>query len=362
MKYAVIVGTRPEIIKMAILIKKLKELSTAHLFIHSGQHYDYYMDGSMLNTFDLPTPDFNFKVGSGSHSFVTSEIMKKTEDLILKEGITAVIVHGDTNTTLGACLAAAKLNIPVIHVESGLRSFDKAMPEEINRIIVDHLSTILFVPTKEAQNNLKKEGIVNRVYMVGQTLVDSIQEVSNKINTDNILKKYGIKPKEYFFVTCHRQENTNNKSRLTSIVNNLKEISENNQNKIVFSLHPGTKEKLQEFNLYSLLTDSKIIILDPPVNFARSIHLQKEAKVVLTDSGGLQEEACILKTPCLTLRDSTERPETIRCGANRLVNVEKENFLKILDSYNVLQANWSSPYDIEKPSEKIIDILTKFLN
>ncbi|MFE4047051.1 MULTISPECIES: non-hydrolyzing UDP-N-acetylglucosamine 2-epimerase [unclassified Priestia] len=362
MKYAVIVGTRPEIIKMAVLIKILKGLSSAHLFVHSGQHYDYYMDGSMLKTFDLPTPDFNFKVGSGSHSFVTSEIMKKTEDLILREGITAIIVHGDTNTTLGACLAAAKLNIPVIHVESGLRSFDKTMPEEINRIIVDHLSTILFAPTKEAQNNLKKEGIVNGVYVVGQTLVDSIQEVSNKINTDTILIKYDIKPKEYFFVTCHRQENTNNKSRLTSIISSLKEISESSQNKVVFSLHPRTKEKLHKFNLYPLLLDSKIIILDPPVNFVESIHLQKEAKVVLTDSGGLQEESCILKTPCLTLRDSTERPETITCGANRLVNVEKDNISKILDSYNVLYATWSNPYDIEKPSEKIIDILIKFLS
>ncbi|GAB1804721.1 non-hydrolyzing UDP-N-acetylglucosamine 2-epimerase [Priestia megaterium] len=362
MKYAVIVGTRPEIIKMAIIIKELKKLSSSNLFIHSGQHYDYHMDGVMLKTFQLPDPDFNFKVGSGSHSFITSEIMKKTENLILKEGITAVIVHGDTNTTLGACLAAAKLNIPIIHVESGLRSYDKSMPEEINRIIVDHLSTILFAPTKEAQNNLKKEGLVDGVYVVGQTLVDSIQEVSDKINTNTILTKYGVKSKQYFVVTCHRQENTNSQTKLSSIINSLKELSEKSQHKVLFSLHPRTKEKLKEFSLYSLILNSKIIILDPPVNFIESIHLQKEAKVVLTDSGGLQEEACILKTPCLTLRDSTERPETIKCGANRLINVEKDNIIKALEDDSLTHNNWLNPYHTEKPSKKIIDILIDFFS
>ncbi|MEH7022081.1 UDP-N-acetylglucosamine 2-epimerase (non-hydrolyzing) [Priestia megaterium] len=364
MKYAVIVGTRPEIIKMAVLIKELKKCSFPHLFIHSGQHYDYHMDGVMLKTFQLPEPDFNFNVGSGSHSVVTSEIMKKTEGLILREGITAIIVHGDTNTTLGASLAAAKLNVPVIHVEAGLRSYDKAMPEEINRIIVDHLSTVLFAPTREAQDNLKNEGITKGVYVVGQTLVDSIQEVSTQIDTKNILNKYNLKAKEYVFVTCHRQENTDNENRLRSIIDNLNELSEINQHRVIFSLHPRTKERLKEFNLYSKLLNSKITILDPPVNFTESIHLQKEAQVILTDSGGLQEEACILKTPCLTLRDSTERPETINCGANRLVNLEKDNIPNIIRNSNVLKREWPNPYaiDIDAPSKRIVEILNEFFS
>ncbi|MDX5475382.1 MAG: UDP-N-acetylglucosamine 2-epimerase (non-hydrolyzing) [Bacillaceae bacterium] len=355
MKLAVVVGTRPELIKMAMLIKELKKRNTSNLFIHSGQHYDYHMDGMVLSLFDLPKPDFHLAVGSGTHAYTTSNVMIQVEKLIKSERIDLIIVHGDTNTTLGASLAAAKSFVPIVHIEAGLRSYDKTMPEEINRIIVDHLSTYLMSPTQEAISNLKKEGITSGVYCTGQTIVDAIHYLKN-LKPFNVLNKYGLTYKEFYFVTVHRQENTDDVKRLHSIFKSLY-ILANSEKKVVLSLHPRTKKILTQHDKYDELINSKIVTLDPPPNFFESIQLQHNASFVITDSGGLQEESCILGTPCITLRENTERPETVECGANILAGYKTESILNAIKQMKIKA--WKHPYGDVGISSRILDIIAK---
>ncbi|MDY7223908.1 non-hydrolyzing UDP-N-acetylglucosamine 2-epimerase [Halalkalibacterium halodurans] len=358
MKAAVIVGTRPELIKMAVLIKVLKSLDPHHLFIHSGQHYDYSMDGAVLDTFHLQQPDYHLKVGSGSHASTTAKILTGVEEIIQREKIDLVIVHGDTNTTLGGTLAAAKLNVKIAHVEAGLRSYDRSMPEEINRVLVDHIAQYLFTPTQQAGENLAKEGIVNGVYQTGQTIVDAVHFIKSHVQSTKLLQAFNLQPKSYFFVTVHRQENTDNPLRLSSIVNALDRVAKEGPEKVVLSLHPRTKQKLIENNLYERLkTNEAIILIDPPTNFVNALLLQRDAKGILTDSGGIQEEACIIGTPCITLRLNTERPETVECGANQLAGFETQSILQCVESIRTNQANWKHPYGNHGVSQKILDIL-----
>ncbi|WP_078381392.1 non-hydrolyzing UDP-N-acetylglucosamine 2-epimerase [Sutcliffiella halmapala] len=358
MKIAVVVGTRPELIKMAVLINELKKRDSSHLFIHSGQHYDYHMDGMVSELFNLPKPDYHFDVKSGTHATTTATIMTKLEDIIVKEKIEKIIVHGDTNTTLAASLAAAKTFIPIAHVEAGLRSFDKTMPEEINRIVVDHMSTYLFCPTKDAIKNLHNEGIFNGIHHVGQTIVDAV-EFLKQVNSVDVLKKYQLSEKQYFFLTIHRQENTDNLLRLISIFLTIHELSQNSNYKLVLAMHPRTKKILQQHNMFdSLIKNNNILLLDPPPNFYESILLQQHAKLVLTDSGGLQEESCILGTPCITLRENTERPETIECGSNILAGYKRDTIIKAVEDSIMKSTDWTNPYGSPGISKRILDLIT----
>ncbi|QFT88407.1 UDP-2,3-diacetamido-2,3-dideoxy-D-glucuronate 2-epimerase [Bacillus sp. THAF10] len=342
---------------MGVLITELKKRNSSHLYIHSGQHYDYHMEAIVSDIFQLPKPDYHLSVGSGSHATTTAKIMIELEQIFLKEKIDTVIVHGDTNTTLGACLAAAKVLIPVAHVEAGLRSYDKSMPEEINRILVDNMSTYLFTPTIIASNNLKKEGITNGIYYTGQSIVDAIEYIKNYKGL-NVLETYKLAPKSYFFITIHRQENTDNHTRFTSIISAILELAEQKTFKLVISMHPRTKKILKEHNLYqTLLNNAYILVLDPPPNFYESIKLQSFAKLVMTDSGGLQEESCIIGTPCITLRENTERPETIQCGANLLSGYQKDKILNAVQTSILKQNNWTHPYGKNGVSGKILDII-----
>ncbi|UAL48673.1 UDP-N-acetylglucosamine 2-epimerase (non-hydrolyzing) [Sutcliffiella horikoshii] len=356
-KMAVVVGTRPELIKMGVLIKEMKKRNSHHLYVHSGQHYDYHMDGMVADIFGLPKPDYNLGVGSGSHAATTAKIMVQLEEIIIREKIDTIVVHGDTNTTLGACLAAAKLSIPVAHVEAGLRSFDKTMPEEINRILVDNMSTYLFAPTEESVKNLNTEGINSGIYLVGQSIVDAIEHVKHH-NKINVLDIYGLDSKKYFFITVHRQENTDNPIRLHSIFSSILDLATHPESKLVLSMHPRTKKILAQQNLFQRLVDNpNIIILDPPPNFYHTIHLQYHAKLVITDSGGLQEESCIIGTPCVTLRENTERPETLECGANTLAGYQKEKILEAVKASILKKADWTHPYGKTGISKRILDII-----
>ncbi|MGY3716343.1 non-hydrolyzing UDP-N-acetylglucosamine 2-epimerase [Sutcliffiella cohnii] len=356
MKIGVVVGTRPELIKMAPLIKEMKKRNNQHLFIHSGQHYDFYMDGMVLDIFELPKPDYNLQVGSGSHSTMTANMMVQLEEIISKEKIDKIVVHGDTNTTLAAGLTAAKMNVPVAHVEAGLRSKDKSMPEEINRIVVDHLSSYLLSPTQDAVNNLRKENISSGIHLVGQTIVDSIDWL-NHIHHYDVLKKFNLQHKGYFFITVHRQENTNDLMKLQSIINAIKQIKSLGNYQVVLSLHPRTKKILHTNNMLQQLNLNKLLVLDPPPNFFETIQLQKHATVVVTDSGGLQEESCIVKTPCVTLRQNTERPETVTCGANLLAGYQVENIIKAIQDSLIKSTNWKNPYGEPGVSSNIMDII-----
>ena len=319
MRFAIVVGTRPELIKMAPVIRAAMELRLDFRLVHSGQHYDEAMDKMVFAQFDLPQPDVNLGIGSGTHAITTSRILKRLEPYVQREHIGGVLVHGDTNTTLGAALVSAKLNLPIGHVEAGLRSFDRTMPEEINRIVVDHIATHLFAPTHDAVDQLHHEGIQSGIVMTGQTAVDALEYLRPRLKKTTLVTQYGLDTGKYFFMTCHRQENTDDKDKLLSIFEEVEQVAVETKMQIAFPVHPRTKLRLQQYGHYDdLCRNPRFLVIDPPCDYFTSLVLQLNARLILTDSGGIQEEACILGIPCVTLRENTERPETVEMGANVL--------------------------------------------
>lgn len=308
LKILSIVGARPNFVKMFPLIKEIDGIKHEHILVHTGQHYDIYMSDVFFKELDVKPADYNLEVGSGLHGAQTSEILKKTEEVLMKEEPDVVIVPGDTNTTLGGALAAAKLNIPVAHLEAGLRSFNRRMPEEINRILTDHCSDLLFCPTLVAIRNLKKEAIENNAFYVGDTMYEIAQLVSDKVKA--IPKRIDI-PEQYILSTIHRVENTTNEN-LPIIMEELSSL----EHEIVLPIHPRTKNKLVELHLLDEISEN-INILDP-VGFFEFTRLLKDSVAVITDSGGVQKEAYWHKKPCVTVREQTEWLETIEAGGNIL--------------------------------------------
>lgn len=322
MKVASIVGVRPQFIKASVVSRELRK-KHKEVLIHTGQHYDFQMNKIFFDQLNIPEPDYHLDIGSGSHGYQTGEMLKKIEDVLIKEKPDLVLTYGDTNSTLAGALAASKLHIKTAHIESGLRSFDRSMPEEINRIITDHCSDILFCPTENAVENLKREGISENVYLSGDVMVDSLlynREIAEK--KSNILSKLGLKNKEYLVATVHRASNTDNEENLKNIVNSLLELNET----IIFPLHPRTEKLLKIYGLYDKLQCKSI--LTKPLGFFDFIQLMDHAKMILTDSGGVQKEAYVLKIPCITLRENTEWIETIEDGWNVLVGTDMEKITK----------------------------------
>jgi len=354
-KIAIILGTRPEIIKMSPIIRECRRRQLRYFILHTGQHYSYEMDKSFFNELELPLPDYNLDVGSGKHSEQTGKIMIGTEDVLLKERPDIVFVQGDTNTVLSGALAASKLNIKIGHIEAGLRSYDRRMPEEINRIVADHISDFLFAPTEKAKEILLQEGILeNRVTVTGNTIVDAIYqnlEISSKKDT---LNRLNLNRGKYFLVTAHRQENVDDPIRLLNIFNGLNLVYKYYHLPIICPVHPRTKNRIREFNLKV----PKGIYLIPPLGFLEFLHIESNAKLVMTDSGGVQEESCILKVPCVTLRDSTERPETIDVGANMLAGNCPENILVCVKKMSEVEINWRNPFGEGKASSNILFVIS----
>jgi len=316
MKIASIIGARPNFIKLAPVSKELRK-EFDEVIIHTGQHYDYEMNKIFFDELGIPEPDYHLGAGSGSHGYQTGEMLKRIEEVLMKEKPDLVLVFGDTNTTLAGALAAVKLHIKVGHIEAGLRSFDKRMPEEINRALTDHCSDILFCPTVTAVKNLKNEGIAEGVYLTGDVMVDALQnniEIAEK--KSKILDELNLKPEEYYLATVHRAENTDDFSRLRSIVDAFCEIEH-----IVFPCHPRTEKMLKKFNLWDRLQKSVKVI--KPVGYLDMLVLEKSAGKILTDSGGVQKEAYIFKVPCITLRENTEWVETVEDGWNVLVGADR---------------------------------------
>jgi UDP-N-acetylglucosamine 2-epimerase (non-hydrolysing) len=287
------------------------------------------MDEIFFKELNLPTPKYNLNVGSGTHGKQTAKMIDGIEKILISENPDVVIVQGDTNTVLAGAISASKLHIKVAHVEAGLRSYDRNMPEETNRVLTDHISNYLFAPTEMAKRNLLKEGINKNVFVVGNTIVDAtIQniEIAENNKNNNISLKTNIN-EDYFLLTLHRAENTDNKERLTNIVNAIIKATEKYNQKIIFPIHPRTEQKLKEYNLFENLQKNNKIEIIEPVGYLEFLLLEKNAKLILTDSGGVQEEACILGAPCITLRDNTERPETIYIGSNILVGADINKIL-----------------------------------
>lgn len=326
MKIVSIIGARPQFIKCAPVSRELRH--TAHeIIIHTGQHYDDSMSGVFFRDLCLPEPDYHLGVGSGAHGQQTGDMLKKIEEVLVAEKPECVVVYGDTNSTLAGGLAAAKLHIPVVHVEAGLRSFNRRMPEEINRVMTDHLSDLLMCPTETAVRNLRREGITRGVHLVGDVMYDALLdniEIAKQVST--ILDRLRVRPQQFLLATVHRAENTDQPQRLEGIVKAFLALAKSGQT-VVFPAHPRTKKQLEQLSCD--WTDR--LILTDPVSYLDMVLLESEARVILTDSGGIQKEAWWLRVPCITLRDETEWVETVECGWNRLVGSSTHRILEAVE-------------------------------
>ncbi|MCX7809904.1 MAG: UDP-N-acetylglucosamine 2-epimerase (non-hydrolyzing) [Leptospiraceae bacterium] len=350
MKILTVVGARPQFIKLAPLSKILRENGVNEIIVHTGQHYDENMNDLFFKELEIPEPDYNLGIGSGNHGEQTGKMLIEIEKIILKENPDLVIVYGDTNSTLAGALAASKLHIKLAHVEAGLRSFNKRMPEEINRVLTDHVSDILFCPTQTAVENLKNEGITKGVYLVGDVMFDALLHFS-KISDmkSNILERLNIKPKEYYLATIHRAENTDDHERLKNILTAFSKMNEI----VVFPIHPRTRKMINYYGLGDLLENDNIKLIDP-VGYLDMLKLEKNAKSILTDSGGVQKEAFWLKVPCITLRDETEWIETVNLGWNRLVGSDVE---KIVEAVRDLKFGVDVSFENDFSAKKMYEIL-----
>jgi len=351
---SIILGTRPEIIKMAPIIRACERRNLDYFILHTGQHYSYEMDRVFFKDLGLKEADYNLDVGSETHAKQTAKMMIGIEKILLKENPKIILIEGDTNTVLAGAMTASKLNIRIGHVEAGLRSYDRSMPEEINRTITDHLSDYLFAPTELAINNLKKEGIPQKkIHLTGNSIVDAVnQNLEIAQNKSGVLKKNNLESKNYFLVTAHRQENVDNKQKLSNLLEAFSRISKDYSIPIIFPVHPRTLKNINEFKL-----KTPEIKLVEPFGYLDFLILQANAKLILTDSGGIQEESCILKIPCVTLRENTERPETINVGANMLVGTEPARILKGVIDMLKIKIDWENPFGDGKTGENIIDII-----
>lgn len=351
MKVASIVGVRPQFVKASVVSRELRKKHD-EVLIHTGQHYDYDMNKIFFDELNIPEPDHFLGIGSGSHGYQTGEMLKEIEKVLLKEEPDLVLTYGDTNSTLAGALAASKLHIKTAHIEAGLRSFDRMMPEEINRILTDHCSDILLCPTENAVNNLKNEGIIDNVFLTGDVMADSViynKELAEKQST--ILDDLNLEGKKYLLATVHRASNTDKYTNLQNIVEAFSELDD----LVVFPVHPRTKKLLIKYNLYDKLKSSVKLI--EPVGFLDFIKLMNNAKMILTDSGGIQKEAYILKIPCITLRENTEWVETVEDGWNVLVGADKGKIVKIVDSFNPSLSMYKQRFGNGNASEKIVEII-----
>ena len=369
MKIATILGTRPEIIKMAPIIAEINERGIDQIVLHTGQHYDKEMSDNFFKDLEIPAPDYNIHVGSGSHGKQTGLMMKGIEEILLDEKPDIVLVQGDTNAVLAGALVCGKLHIAVGHVEAGLRSFDMTMPEEINRRVADVCSTMYFIPTEESAVNLLAEGFSRKnLFITGNTVVDACfrhLEIAKKRGfEEQSLKDLDIDNMDNILtLTMHRAENVDVKERVVSIIGALKELSDMN---VIFPIHPRTKHTLENFGLFDELNNLSHVHIVKPIGYLDFLLLTSKSTLILTDSGGLQEEAITLDVPALTLRYNTERPETVTAGGNILVGSNKdaiiENARKILDDEEFADKmkNAVNPYGQGNAAQKTVDAIEKY--
>ena len=351
MKAAIILGTRPEIIKMSPVIRELEHQELDYFILHTGQHYSYSMDRLFFEELNLPEPKYNLDVGSGTHAEETAKMLTGVETVLVKEKPDIVLVEGDTNSVLAGALAAVKLGVKVGHVEAGLRSYARGMPEETNRVLTDHMSDFLFAPTDGARRNLLREGIAeSKIFVTGNTIMDVTVQNSKLLNNpSDTLDDLNVEGKDYFLVTAHRQENVDDRERFQGILDGLRLIHEEFGLPLIYPIHPRAKKKLDEFAL-----NLEGVTLMEPVGYLRFLRLENNAKLILTDSGGIQEEACILGVPCVTLRDNTERPETLEVESNILAWTKPEEIVKMTRLMLGKSKNWKNPFGDGNAGKRIV--------
>ncbi|MBN1480247.1 UDP-N-acetylglucosamine 2-epimerase (non-hydrolyzing) [candidate division KSB1 bacterium] len=327
MKVVNVVGARPNFMKIAPIHRRMqKSLFFDPILLHTGQHYDEKMSKTFFVELRMPEPDVYLGVGSGTHAEQTAAVLVKVEQFLSAEKPDLLIVVGDVNSTLAASLAAVKLRIPVAHVEAGLRSYDRRMPEEINRVLTDSISNYLFVTEQSGIDNLKKEGVTdNKIFFVGNCMIDSLIEHLQQAATTNTLHDYSLEPFHYALMTLHRPSNVDSRDTMEKIFVALEEIQSDMP--IVFPIHPRTRKMLDVLGLDEKMKKMSNIRLTEPLGYLSFLDLMRQAKLIVTDSGGIQEETTFLKIPCLTLRENTERPVTIELGTNQLVGMEPQNIV-----------------------------------
>ncbi|TCP69641.1 non-hydrolyzing UDP-N-acetylglucosamine 2-epimerase [Baia soyae] len=354
MKVVTVVGARPQFVKAAPVSRAIRARGQ-EVLVHTGQHYDQSMSDIFFEELQIPHPEYHLHVGSKSHGAQTGEMLTRVEEVLMKEKPDALLVYGDTNSTLAGALAAAKLHIPVAHVEAGLRSFNRRMPEEINRVLTDHVSRWLFCPTETAVRHLSSEGVTEGISLVGDVMLDVVN-FNRKLAEErsHILSELAITPKSYLLVTLHRAENTDDPARLGAIVSALNELTMT----AILPLHPRTVGKLEQFGLQ--ITNPNVRVI-PPVGYLDMLQLEVHASKILTDSGGVQKEAFFAQVPCITMRDETEWTETVELGTNVLVGANSAQILEMVEQFTVDFSEVPAAFGDGTTATQIVDILEKEL-
>jgi len=348
MKVASIVGARPQFIKVAPVSRELRQRHT-EVLIHTGQHYDPLLSDIFFEELGIPHPDYNLEVGSALHGRQTGEMLARIEETLLAEKPDWVLVYGDTNSTLAGALAAVKLHIPVAHVEAGLRSYNRAMPEEINRLVTDHISTLLFCPTERALINLEREGIRNGAYNVGDVMYDALLHNLKLASAQSrVLSRLGLRPKGYFLATVHRPSNTDDMANLQGILTAFNALDDI----VVFPIHPRTQQALAA----AKIEPGPNVLAIEPVSYLDMLTLEANARAILTDSGGVQKEAYLIGVPCVTLRQDTEWIETVEAGWNILAGASPEEILQAVKRLNPPDDR-PNPFGDGRASWRIVSLL-----
>ena len=358
LKIVTVVGARPQFIKAAALSRAIRSEYAGRIdemLVHTGQHYDDNMSNVFFEELDIPHPKYNLEISGGQHGAMTGRMLEGVENVLLQEKPDWLLIYGDTNSTLAGALAAAKLHIPVAHVEAGLRSFNMRMPEEVNRILADRVSSLLFCPTETAVNNLKTEGVNRGVHNVGDVMYDVALFYRDRARQNStVLQTLGLTPGAFALATCHRAENTDDPQRLSSILSALAEIA--TQLPVVLPLHPRTRKLIGDYGLASRLTQ---LIVTDPLPFLDMVALEQASRVILTDSGGVQKEAFFYGIPCITMRDETEWVETVDLGWNQLVGASTPSILSAANGImqNQPKSVSAKPYGTGKAASDILALM-----
>lgn len=360
MKIVSVVGARPQFIKASAVTRSLRTSEAKEVMVHTGQHYDPGLSDVFFEELEIPPPAFNLEVGSGPHGQQTGRMLEAIESVLIKERPDWVLVYGDTNSTIAGALGAAKLNVPVAHVEAGLRSFNRRMPEEVNRVLTDHASDLLFAPTRAAVDNLREEGIPeHRIEQVGDVMYDVVCFFADRVqNRSDVLLELDLEPGEFILATVHRAENTDDPDRLVAIFDAL--VTTSNEVQVVLPLHPRTRSALDEFGFLERMREQ--LFLTDPVGYLDMLMLESNACLIVTDSGGVQKEAFFQKTPCVTVRDETEWVELVELGWNRLAPPVSADHVESAIKASLVGTQGredEEPYGTGNSASRIVDLLLR---